>query len=82
LEKAIQTKKPDILYACGPMAMLKKVAMISSVYDVHCEISIEAMMACGMGACLGCAVENRLTGKKYFHACIDGPVFDAGDIRL
>ena len=62
--------------------MLKKVAMISKAYDVRCEISIEAMMACGMGACLGCAVENRWTEKKYLHACVDGPVFDARDIRL
>jgi dihydroorotate dehydrogenase electron transfer subunit len=82
LEKAIQAKMPGILYACGPVAMLKKVAMISKAYDVHCEVSIEAMMACGMGACLGCAVENRLTEMKYLHACIDGPVFDVRDIHL
>jgi dihydroorotate dehydrogenase electron transfer subunit len=82
LEKAIQAKKPDILYACGPVAMLKEVAMISRTYNVHCEISIEAMMACGMGACLGCAVENRRSEKKYLHACIDGPVFDSRDIGL
>lgn len=82
LEEAIQTKKPDILYACGPVAMLQKVAMMANAYDVRCEISIETMMACGMGACLGCAVENHVSDKKYLHACIDGPVFDAGDIRL
>jgi dihydroorotate dehydrogenase electron transfer subunit len=82
LEEAIQTKKPGILYACGPVAMLKKVTMISKAYDVRCEISIEAMMACGMGACLGCAVENHLSDKKYLHACVDGPVFDAKDILL
>jgi dihydroorotate dehydrogenase electron transfer subunit len=82
LEKAIRAKKPDMLYGCGPVPMLKKVMMISDTYNVRCEISIETMMACGMGACLGCAVENRLSRKKYLHACIDGPVFNAKDIRL
>ena len=82
LEEAIQAKKPDILYACGPVPMLKKVMTISDTYHVPCQISIEAMMACGMGACLGCAVDKRLPQKKYLHACIDGPVFDTKDIRL
>jgi dihydroorotate dehydrogenase electron transfer subunit len=82
LEKALQTQKPDILYACGPVPMMKKVMAISDTYHVRCQISIEAMMACGMGACLGCAVEDRQSQKKYLHACIDGPVFDSRQIRL
>jgi dihydroorotate dehydrogenase electron transfer subunit len=40
------------------------------------------MMACGMGACLGCAVEARRDATRYLHACIDGPVFDADDIKF
>jgi dihydroorotate dehydrogenase electron transfer subunit len=82
LEKAVRMKKPDILYACGPVPMLKAVKALSAGHDLRCEISIETMMACGMGACLGCAVESRAAEKKYLHACIDGPVFAAEDIHL
>jgi dihydroorotate dehydrogenase electron transfer subunit len=39
------------------------------------------MMACGMGACLGCAVEGRQNEKAYLHACMDGPVFDANELK-
>jgi dihydroorotate dehydrogenase electron transfer subunit len=82
LEKAVRREKPDIIYACGPVPMLKAVMNIVKTYQIRCEVSIETMMACGMGACLGCAVESRLTEKKYLHACIDGPVFAAEAIRL
>jgi dihydroorotate dehydrogenase electron transfer subunit len=82
LVSAIRATKPDILYACGPVPMLKTVTSLSADHDVRCEISIETMMACGMGACLGCAVESRRTGKRYLHACVDGPVFDARQIIL
>jgi dihydroorotate dehydrogenase electron transfer subunit len=49
---------------------------------VPCQVSIETAMACGMGACLGCAVEKKGPEKAYFHACLDGPVFDAGIIKI
>jgi dihydroorotate dehydrogenase electron transfer subunit len=39
-------------------------------------------MACGIGACLGCAVESKKTAKKYLHACMDGPVFDTMMLNL
>ena len=82
LAKAVAAEKPSLLYACGPVPMLKSVVKIAAEHQIRCEISIETMMACGMGACLGCAVQSRLTEKKYFHACMDGPVFDAKDIYL
>ena len=81
-QKTAARKKPDIAYACGPVPMLKAVGKIAGAHQIRCEVSIETMMACGMGACLGCAVESRLTEKKYLHACIDGPVFAAEDIHL
>jgi dihydroorotate dehydrogenase electron transfer subunit len=40
------------------------------------------MMACGMGACLGCAVKSKQNTGKYLHACADGPVFDADVLEL
>lgn len=77
LEEAIDHIVPDIIVACGPMDMLACVIGIAEKYGVPCQVSIETMMACGMGACLGCAVECRTDPDRYLHACLDGPVFDA-----
>ena len=73
----ISDSKPDVIYACGPMQMLACVVGIAEKHGIECQVSIETMMACGMGACLGCAVENRKEPDRYLHACLDGPVFDA-----
>ena len=72
--------KPDMVYACGPTKMLKALKGIVHTYDVSCQISLETAMACGFGACLGCAVKKANGTDAYFHACIDGPVFDARHI--
>jgi dihydroorotate dehydrogenase electron transfer subunit len=61
--------------ACGPREMLAAVARLSSQRGVACDVSVEEMMACGLGACLGCAVPR--VGGGYLHACQDGPVLDA-----
>jgi dihydroorotate dehydrogenase electron transfer subunit len=77
LEIAIEQCRPDIVYACGPAAMLACVVGIAEKNGLPCQVSIETMMACGMGACLGCAIESRIESGKYWHGCVDGPVFDA-----
>ena len=82
VELAIQDSLPDIIYACGPLEMLQCVLGIVEKYEVPCQISIETRMACGLGACLGCAVESRDASDPYLHACLDGPVFDTREIRL
>lgn len=82
LAQAVDHNAPDLIVACGPMAMLACVIGIAQKHRVSCQVSIEAMMACGMGACLGCAVEGRADQGRYLHACLDGPVFDAADLRL
>ena len=82
LKKEIKKNRPDIIYACGPFNMLKAVAGISRDDNISCHISIETIMACGMGACLGCAVETAGTSGKYAHVCIDGPVFDASLLKI
>jgi dihydroorotate dehydrogenase electron transfer subunit len=61
--------------ACGPVAMLESVREVARRNGVRCLLSLEAHMACGLGACLGCAVEGKQT--PYLHVCSDGPVFDA-----
>jgi len=47
------------IYTCGPMAMLAKVAQIADQFDIPCQVLLESRMACGVGACLGCAVKVR-----------------------
>jgi len=82
LKEAINTSRPDMLYACGPLPMLREVMSIANRYELPCQVSIETMMACGMGACLGCAVQGTSADSPYRHACIDGPVFNADEILL
>ena len=67
------------VFACGPEPMLKKVAEICEAGRVPCFISVEKHMACGVGACLGCTVKT--TGGNRL-CCVDGPVFNAGEIQF
>ncbi len=83
VQKALEIDgKPDIIYACGPTAMLQAVSHIAANYDVACQISLETAMACGFGVCLGCAVRKAANPGSYFHACTDGPVFNSRDVRI
>ena len=82
LEKAVDHILPDLVVACGPMEMLACVIGITEKYKIPCQVSLETMMACGMGACLGCAVPCRTEPNRYLHACLDGPVFDADALKL
>jgi dihydroorotate dehydrogenase electron transfer subunit len=69
------------MYACGPPAMLAAVAGLAMEYAVPCEVSVEANMACGFGACMGCAVEVKADATSYKLVCKDGPVFDSREIK-
>ena len=66
------------IYTCGPVAMMKICADKACVAEVGCQVSLETHMACGLGACLGCAVTGVDGG--YLHVCRQGPVFDAGEV--
>ena len=62
LKKELKTqhsKLKTVVYACGPKGMLKEVARIAKTADVPCYVSLDNVMACGIGACLGCAVKIR-----------------------
>ena len=82
LTTAVEALVPDMLYACGPHGMLQCIAQIVKKYHVPCQLSIETMMACGLGACLGCAVESHRKSGHYLHVCMNGPVFNAADLVL
>jgi dihydroorotate dehydrogenase electron transfer subunit len=69
------------VFACGPLPMLKAVAAITQDNDIPCQVSLETTMACGLGACQGCAVKAAPgQDQAYWHVCQDGPVFDRTDV--
>ena len=82
LADALQAQKPDAVYACGPDGMLRCVAGLCERHQVPCQMSMEASMACGIGACLGCALKPKNVDAPYFHVCKDGPVFIASSLAL
>jgi len=69
------------VYACGPEPMLEAVASLCAEHSVRCEVSLERMMACGIGACQSCVVAVGdaacASGRRYALCCREGPVFDA-----
>lgn len=71
----------DEVCACGPTPMLKAVAGVCREYGKPCQISLEERMACGIGACLVCAVKVRKNGGEIMqHVCKNGPVFNAEEV--
>ncbi|GAV23740.1 dihydroorotate dehydrogenase electron transfer subunit [Carboxydothermus pertinax] len=73
----------DQIYLCGPMGMLKAVKPILKDFPGLIEVSLESYMACGFGACLGCAVQlKNKDGIIYKKVCQDGPVFNFKDVVL
>jgi dihydroorotate dehydrogenase electron transfer subunit len=61
-----------VVYSCGPPAMLEAVRSLCAEREVACELAMESPMACGYGACFGCAVPKPEGG--YLRLCVDGPV--------
>jgi dihydroorotate dehydrogenase electron transfer subunit len=68
----------DYVYTCGPTIMLNKAIEICKHNNLYCEVSLETLMGCGIGACLCCAVS---TTHGNLRACVDGPVFDSKIIK-
>ena len=74
----------DVIYACGPMPMLKGVKAYAAEIGAKAYLSLEERMACGVGACLGCICRTKNVDEhshvKNKRICTDGPVFDADDL--
>lgn len=73
ITEEIDPSSYDIIYACGPNPMLK--SLCEKNKDTKIQISMEARMACGIGACLGCTIESK--DGEFLRVCKDGPVFDS-----
>lgn len=73
-----------VIYACGPMPMLKALAVYAEEHGMEAQISLEERMACGIGACLGCICKTKEKGHhtnvNNTRICKDGPVFDAKEV--
>jgi len=67
-----------VMFVCGPKAMLKRLSQILDRTTIPCQVSMEERMACGLGACLGCAVPvyDADGDLHYGRVCKEGPVFD------
>ncbi len=83
LKKYLEGEKPDIIYACGPRAMLAAVIEIAKEHGIRCQVSLEERMGCGVGACLGCACKSVKDGEEHLtHVCKDGPVYESDEVIL
>jgi dihydroorotate dehydrogenase electron transfer subunit len=76
-EALLAAEEFNVVYVCGPEAMQRIVATQAADHDVYCEVSLERLMACGIGACLSCVV-STVHGLR--RACVNGPVFPATDV--
>jgi dihydroorotate dehydrogenase electron transfer subunit len=82
---AAEDFRPFEIYSCGPLAMQYHLAIWAMANDVLAQLSMESLMACGIGACLGCALPASTPddpeSDRYVHVCEDGPIFSAGSIK-
>jgi len=82
LEKELaRSTRPDLIYACGPDLMMKRVGEIAADLKVPAQISLESIMGCGIGACWGCVHKiRRPGGAEWIKICEEGPVFPASEV--
>ncbi|MCM8814054.1 MAG: dihydroorotate dehydrogenase electron transfer subunit [Candidatus Omnitrophica bacterium] len=83
LARQVGKTQPARILACGPMNMLHAVRALADTYALSGQVSVDEMMGCGIGACLGCVIKVRDAGAAgfvYKRICADGPVFDIRDI--
>lgn len=66
------------IFTCGPDLMMRSVASIALSRNIECEVSLENMMACGIGICL-CCIEETTRGNV--NSCTEGPVFNIKDLK-
>jgi dihydroorotate dehydrogenase electron transfer subunit len=74
----LATGRYDRIYCCGPESMMRAVAAYCKKNNKICEVSLENLMACGIGACLCCTVN---TVKGNLCTCTDGPVFNINELK-
>lgn len=83
LTQVIHEARTDVIYACGPMAMLRHVTTVAGRYDIPVMTLVEEAMACGIGVCMTCVLpvvgDDGVT--RMSRSCVDGPVFRGERVR-
>lgn len=69
----------DMIYTCGPEVMMKAIAGLANKKHISCEVSLENLMGCGIGACLCCIVDT--IDKGNVNTCTEGPVFNTTRLK-
>jgi dihydroorotate dehydrogenase electron transfer subunit len=84
LADVLTSSKADVVYACGPMGMLRAVSRIADAAGIACQIAVEELMACGVGVCMTCVLpvvgDDGVT--RMVRSCVDGPVFHGDRVRF
>jgi dihydroorotate dehydrogenase electron transfer subunit len=83
LPGAIERIGAEVVYACGPMPMLKAVGAIADERAIRAQVAVEEAMACGIGVCMTCVLPVRGDDgrSRFVRSCVEGPVFEAGRVR-
>jgi dihydroorotate dehydrogenase electron transfer subunit len=83
LDQVIHDGRTDVIYACGPMPMLRQTTQLARRYDIPVQVAVEEAMACGVGVCMTCVLpvvgSDGIT--RMSRSCIDGPVYRGEAIR-
>jgi dihydroorotate dehydrogenase electron transfer subunit len=83
LPEAITRLGAQVVYACGPMPMLRAVGDVARAHAISAQVAVEESMACGIGVCMTCVLPVRGDDgrSRFVRSCVDGPVFDADRVR-
>lgn len=83
IRKLIENKQVDVIYSCGPMAMLRAISELTAGTDVVHQCAVEEAMACGIGICMTCVLPVMDESGKVamLRSCIDGPVMDGSQVQ-
>jgi dihydroorotate dehydrogenase electron transfer subunit len=74
-----ESEKLDMIYTCGPELMMRNVSAFAQSKKIKCEVSLENLMGCGIGACLCCVVDTIDNGNV--NTCTEGPIFNSGKLK-
>jgi len=83
LPSVLERTDADVVYACGPMPMLRAVAKVAADHGAYSQCAVEESMACGVGVCMTCVLpvvgDDGVT--RMLRSCVDGPVFRGDRVR-
>ncbi len=82
VERMLGSGRTGLVYASGPMSMLREVSQLAIEHDVPVRVATEEAMACGTGVCQTCVLPVERKGQLYnLRSCVEGPVFNGAKVR-